>query len=171
MAEDGITAAGPDLRETVSIMREGDSHCCPTGGTKARLWHWNGTRFTPGPWKQVTPGDPAEGLAFSPLPGKDSASCYIRDDGSARGSWVYCWTGLSERRPIRSVKMGLDGRLDLVATIPVIQGKGGPPLRVGGQLAVGRFRCLSLRSGFKCTVVQSGKGFLFNETGATRIEP
>ena len=51
-----ITAAGPDIRETVSVMREGDSHCCPTGGTKARLWHWNGTRFTAGPWKQVTPG-------------------------------------------------------------------------------------------------------------------
>ena len=54
-----ITAAGPDLKETQWIMREGDSHCCPTGGTKARLWHWNGTRFAAGPWKQVTPGAPA----------------------------------------------------------------------------------------------------------------
>ncbi len=51
-----ITAAGPDLRETVWILREGDARCCPTGGTKARLWRWNGTRFAAGPWKQVTPG-------------------------------------------------------------------------------------------------------------------
>ena len=54
-----ITAAGSDLRETQWIMREGDAHCCPTGGTKARLWHWNGTRFVAGAWKQVKPGAPA----------------------------------------------------------------------------------------------------------------
>jgi hypothetical protein len=51
-----ITPAGPDIRETVWVMREGDSHCCPSGGSKARLWRWNGTRFTAGAWKQVTPG-------------------------------------------------------------------------------------------------------------------
>jgi hypothetical protein len=51
-----ITAAGSDLKETQGILREGDSHCCPTGGTRARLWHWNGTRFVAGAWKQVTPG-------------------------------------------------------------------------------------------------------------------
>lgn len=46
-----ITPAGSDIRETVSVMREGDSHCCPSGGTRARLWHWNGTRLVAGPWK------------------------------------------------------------------------------------------------------------------------
>jgi uncharacterized protein DUF6636 len=51
-----VSAAGPDIRETVSVMREGDSHCCPSGGTRARLWHWNRTRFTASAWKQVTPG-------------------------------------------------------------------------------------------------------------------
>ena len=53
-----ITAAGSDLRETQWILREGDAHCCPTGGSKARLWRWNGRRFTAGAWKQVTPGAP-----------------------------------------------------------------------------------------------------------------
>jgi hypothetical protein len=51
-----ITAAGPDIRETVWVMREGDSRCCPSGGSKARLWRWNGTRFMASAWKQVTPG-------------------------------------------------------------------------------------------------------------------
>ncbi len=51
-----ISAAGPALRETVWILREGDSRCCPTGGTKARLWRWNGSRFAAGSWTQVTPG-------------------------------------------------------------------------------------------------------------------
>ena len=35
------------------------------------------------------PGAPDEALVFSPLP--DGISCYMRDDGSFRGSWVYCF--------------------------------------------------------------------------------
>jgi hypothetical protein len=54
-----ITAAGSDLKETQGILRDGDSHCCPTGGTRARLWHWNGTRFVAGVWRQVKPATPA----------------------------------------------------------------------------------------------------------------
>lgn len=46
-----ITAAGPDIRQTLPIYRPSDSRCCPTGGTKTRLWHWNGSRFVASPWK------------------------------------------------------------------------------------------------------------------------
>ena len=38
------------------FFRPGDARCLPTGGKRARIWHWNGTRFIAGPWKQVTPG-------------------------------------------------------------------------------------------------------------------
>lgn len=112
-----------DIRETVSILRPGDQHCCPTGGTRSRIWHWNGTRLTAGAWKQSTAGiaPTKEALIFSPSP--VGGSCLMTDDGSLRGSWVYCWTGRSESRPIRSVKVGLDGRLELGATIPEILGK------------------------------------------------
>jgi len=48
-----LTAAGADIRETVSIYRPGDAHCCPSGGTKARTWHWGGSRFVASAWKQV----------------------------------------------------------------------------------------------------------------------
>jgi uncharacterized protein DUF6636 len=51
-----ITAAGSDIRQTLPIYRPADSRCCPSGGTKTRIWHWNGSRFVAGPWKQVTPG-------------------------------------------------------------------------------------------------------------------
>jgi hypothetical protein len=51
-----LTAAGSDIRETVSIFRDGDSRCCPSGGTKARIWHWDGARLVATPWKQVTTG-------------------------------------------------------------------------------------------------------------------
>ena len=95
----------------------------------------------------------------------------MTDDGSLRGSWVYCWTGRSESRPIRSVKVGLDGRLELGATIPEILGKGGPSLPYGSQETVGRFRCVPQRLGMRCAVIRSGKGFLFGDKGATRVGP
>jgi len=57
-----ITAAGSDIRQTLPIYRSSDSRCCPTGGTKTRLWHWNGTRFTASPWKQT-------GLVAPAVPG------------------------------------------------------------------------------------------------------
>ncbi len=48
-----LTAAGSNIRETVSIYRAGDPRCCASGGTKARSWHWGGSRFTAGAWKRV----------------------------------------------------------------------------------------------------------------------
>jgi hypothetical protein len=51
-----ITAAGSDIRQTLPIYRPDDARCCPTGGTRTRIWHWNGSRFLAGPWKEATPG-------------------------------------------------------------------------------------------------------------------
>jgi hypothetical protein len=48
-----ITAAGSDIRQSLPIYRLSDPRCCPTGGTKTRLWRWNGSRFVAGPWKRV----------------------------------------------------------------------------------------------------------------------
>ena len=46
-----LSAAGSDIAEEVSIYRPGDSRCCPSGGTKSRVWSWNGKRFVASPWK------------------------------------------------------------------------------------------------------------------------
>jgi len=46
-----VVKVGNDLQETLEIRRPSDSLCNPTGGTKSRIWHWNGTRFAPGPWR------------------------------------------------------------------------------------------------------------------------
>jgi hypothetical protein len=56
-----LAAVGSDIRETVPVYRPGDPRCIPTGGTRARLWHWDGARFTAGPWKQVKTGAPRAG--------------------------------------------------------------------------------------------------------------
>jgi hypothetical protein len=44
-------------------------------------------------------------------------------------------------------------------------------LAYGRQITVGRFRCLSLKLGVRCTLIQSGKGFLINRAGVKRVGP
>jgi len=39
----------------------------------------------------------------------------------------------------------------------------------GAQVTVGRFRCSSLRSGMRCVVIRTGKGFLINAAGVARV--
>ena len=84
-----LTAAESDIRETVSIYREGDPRCCPSGGTKARLWDWNGVRFTAGSWKQVppaTPAPPVGGAAtngFFKTPSSNILCSYANSTGAA----------------------------------------------------------------------------------------
>ena len=50
-------------------------------------------------------------------------------------------------------------------------GEGTPTLGYGKAITVGRFRCLSQRSGMRCTVARSGKGFLINSKGVIRVRP
>ncbi len=107
-----------------------------------------------------------EAVVFSPL--ASGISCHMIDDGSVAGSWVYCWIGAS-RRPARHVKLTLDGQFSAASTTPIPTGLGGPSTAFGEHVTVGRFRCLSLRSGMKCTVVKTGKGVLFNASGGRRV--
>lgn len=48
-------------------------------------------------------------------------------------------------------------------------GEGTPTLSYGKQITVGRFRCLSLQIGVRCTVIRSGKGFLISRAGVRRV--
>jgi hypothetical protein len=77
-----------------------------------------------------------------------------------------------------AVGMGLDGQLKichgLTACVYPNPGVSDIPKMVlgyGKQITVGRFRCLSQRSGVTCTVIQSGKGFLIASAGVTRVGP
>lgn len=42
-------------------------------------------------------------------------------------------------------------------------------LRYGKQITVGRFRCRSLRSGIRCVLIESGKGFRINKNRVVRV--
>jgi hypothetical protein len=97
--------------------------------------------------------------------------CEIDDGRSGVPAQVYC----QSKNPPSSVHMGLDGKLRICSGTGAATrctgdvGENTPTLAYGKQITVGRFRCQSLRSGIKCTVVSSGKGFLFNNTGATPV--
>ena len=45
-----LDTAGTGIRETQFVLRPGDAHCFPTGGTRSRTWRWNGARFLSSPW-------------------------------------------------------------------------------------------------------------------------
>jgi hypothetical protein len=160
-----ITAAGSDIRQTLPIYRASDARCCPTGGTKTRIWHWEGTRFVAGPWKQVTS---AKSAAFhSPTAGIECGMVDV-----AGSSFVQCWTF----RPPQKATLHATGRLTVCRGSEARCklgniGEQPPTLGYGRQISVGRFRCLSLRSGVKCTVIRSGRGFLINNKRVSRIGP
>jgi hypothetical protein len=160
-----LAAVGSDIRETTAVHRPGDSRCNPSGGTRARVWHWNGTRLTAGPWKQVRPATRTRGAGFrSPSGGIE---CGMGDDG--RVGLVECWTF----RPPQKATLNPGGRLTICrgseARCKLANIGEGPTLAYGRQITVGRFRCLSLRSGMRCTVIRSGKGFLINRAGVHRV--
>ncbi len=162
-----LAAVGSDIRETVPVWRKGDGPCNPTSGTKARIWHWDGTRLVAGLWKQVTKGEPERRGFYSP---SHNIACGMYDDRSFRS--VDCQSFI----PLQKVKMDPSGRLTICRDRGTRNrcnignpGEGTPTLRYGREIIVGRFRCQSLRSAVRCTVIRSGNGFLINNSGVARV--
>ena len=58
-----LDVVGTGIRETQFVLRPGDAHCSPTGGTRSRTWRWNGTRFVSSPWTRSKPAAPATPVA------------------------------------------------------------------------------------------------------------
>ena len=165
-----LIAAGSDIRETVHIFRPTDPRCCPSGGTKSRLWHWNGTRFIAGAWKGPKTGPLTSADFFSPLP--DGIACSMTDARGASKPTVFCQSSIphGDTSKGHSAKLSLSGRFTTCGLRCIGDpGEGTPTLAFGKQKTVGRFRCFSPRTGMKCIVIRSRKGFLFNADGATRV--
>jgi hypothetical protein len=167
-----ITAAGPDIRQTLPIYRPSDPRCCPTGGTKSRIWHWNGSRFVAGPWEQQGAERKRAGF-YSP---SRNIACGMFDDGRYR--YVNC----QSRRPPQNVTLDATGRVKICrdptpnnVTNECNIGDPGegviPVLAYGKQITIGRFRCVSRETGVTCTVITSGKGFVINRDGVRRVGP
>jgi hypothetical protein len=164
-----ITAAGSDIRQTVSIFRVGDSRCCPSGGTKARIWHWDGTRFTATPWKLTTKPKPRTLHLYYFESPSHNLWCDLGDEGE-----VFC---RSYNRP-HCARLTFDGRVriwnDRSCGHKKPGGRGDPVLAFGQRDEDGRYRCASEKKGITCTVMAGaakGKGFLINAAGVRRVGP
>jgi len=170
-----VVVGGTDLRETTPVFRSGDPRCVPSGGSHARVWHWDGSRMVAGAWTQVSKGKAkakatrTSAAFYSP---SRNISCEMSDGRAGVGSYVYCQ---SWKRP-QSVKMGLDGRPkvchDASITTPHCLGDPGehtPVLGYGKQVALEHFRCRSAQAGVTCTVIKTGKGFRISRSGVKRV--
>ena len=77
-------AVGNDIAETLDVRRPGDTLCNPTGGTKTRIWHWNGTRLAAGPWRQTQPAN-----APAPSAGALKFGYFKTPSGNIQCDYVY----------------------------------------------------------------------------------
>ena len=154
-----LTAVGGDIRESVSIYRSGDPRCCPSGGTRVRVWHWNGSRLVAGPASQVR-------HFFEFLSPSRNLFCGLRDEDSA---------SCTSFEPPHSVSMRIDGKLSICRGTRCASSGGDysrvPILGYGKQTEYGLYRCRSEQIGITCTVIRSGKGFLINRDGVRRVGP
>ena len=172
-----LIAVGSDIRETTAVHRSADPRCFPSGGTRARIWHWNGSRLVAGPWKQVTPADTYESGNFKTPSSNIVCSYFIQVGSRASESNVGCVvkSGLKPappRRPCQDggyagdrVYLGVTGRVQ----VPSCAGDPGPYVYVdvarvlgyGKTWSGGGFRCISALSGLTCRN-KSGHGFFLS---------
>jgi hypothetical protein len=157
-----LVAVGSDIREIVPIALPRDPRCLPSGGAKARLWHWNGSSLVAGPWKRIR----TEADFYSPT---RNLACEMDDYRGNVPSEVDCQ---SWKTP-HNVRLSPNGALKKCSGQRCLgnPGEHTPKLAYGRQITVGRFRCSSRRIGVECVVISSGKGFLIDSKGSRRIQP
>lgn len=167
----GISASGSDIEETVNVLLPGDPRCLPTGGTKSRIWHWSGGRFTAGAWDydMVNPehflspdrrvwclmnktGSDFCGAA-NPGGGGPQSAAYFEDDGKVKLCHV-------EEASIReSCFVNWDVR--------------SPVLDYGETSEVNGIRCTSAPDGITCvklTAPGQGNGFRISKDGPVVLD-
>jgi hypothetical protein len=155
-----LVAVGSDIREITPVARPSDPRCIPSGGAKARLWHWNGSTLVASPWKKIR----TEADFYSP---SRNLACEMDDYRGDLPSQVYCQ---SWKVP-HNVRLHPNGSLRKCAGQRCLgnPGEHTPKLAYGKSVAVGRFRCTSRRVGVECVVISSGKGFLIDSKGSRRF--
>jgi hypothetical protein len=176
-----LDAVGSDIRETQFVLLPTDSHCFPTGGTRSRTWHWNGSRFVTGPWK-VTPGTaakPAVGAKSAQFrtPSGNIVCQYLPASEAFPRAFLECVikSKLRPAPPRRSCQEGgyAGDRVNLYATgrvsVPSCAGDYGAYLYVdvarvlgyGKTWSAGGFSCTSAITGLTCRN-KSGHGFFLS---------
>jgi hypothetical protein len=165
-----LTAVGSVIKETQFVLRPGDAHCFPTGGTRSRTWRWNGTRFTSTAWK------------YSKKQQQKSANVlHVRYFKSPTGN-IVCSLGdsdyarcFSRNRP-HAATLSHDGTLRICTGRGCFGNSTGPPLPVlgyGQRDEFALYRCTSATTGITCISLLRGKGFgkgfRISRSGVTRV--
>jgi len=180
-----LIAVGSGIRETTVVHRAGDSRCFPSGGTRARVWRWSGSRLVAGPWTQVSRGTPPPTAAaprfdhFKTPSGNIVCLTILDSRVSAGGSpaVVHCGihSGLKPPPPRRPCQDGgyAGDRVSLESTgrVEVPPCAGDPGAFVGEEaarvLAYGKswrgggLRCTSAETGLTCRN-RDGHGFFLS---------
>jgi hypothetical protein len=141
---------GDDIREEQPIFRRADQGCVATGGSRARLWHWDGTRLKAGAFRRARRPDPRP-RAFRVFGGR--LACSLRDDHHARR--VLCGG-----RPfgVRLNEVGSANRCRCARPRAT---------RTLRSASVGRFSCSANAVALTCQV--DGRGFALGAAGGLRI--
>jgi hypothetical protein len=93
--------------------------------------------------------------------------CALGEEGKA-----HCLT----RQPPRAVSLSPNGQFSVCTGTTNCVGPSGfsssvPTLRYGQQDLYGLYRCRSQQAGVTCVYAKSGKGFLINRAGVTKVGP
>jgi hypothetical protein len=149
-----LDALGPRIRETHFVLRPGDPHCFPTGGTVSRVWHWTGRGFTHTAYRR-------------------SGAMFV---SPSRNLWcvislfsVICQSTVAPH----TATLTNGGRLR-TCTGTACFTMGSQPasaalLPYGRALSVGGFRCQSQPAGMTCVLRRTGHGFTIDRTATTRV--
>lgn len=151
---DGLQKVGDDIREEQPVFRAADHGCVPTGGSRARLWHWDGTRLKAGAFHRRQRPDPRP-RAFRVFGG--ALACSMRDDHHAHR--VLCGG-----RPF-GVRLNDVGGVD---RCHCRRPRAARTLPAGHGVIVGLFACDATTATLTC-VFANGRGFALTAAGHLRI--
>jgi hypothetical protein len=156
-----LEAVGDDLRVTTAVHQIGDGRCGPSGGTEARIFHWDGSRLIAGEPTQVKPRTPLESAYFGIA---RKGECLMTQ------RWVRCeFTRQGRKREAKLSRAG-ETAIQLVRRNRCgCDERPSTNLLPGRTAYVGRFRCEATRFGVRCTIVATGKGFEIDRGRAVRI--
>lgn len=179
-----LVAVGGDIRVTTPVFRVGDPRCVPSGGKRARTWHWDGTRLVAGPWTQVAKPLSTIKLGYFKTPSGNIVCAHIPVLASGPGARpqpsVFCGirSGLRPAPPRRTCAEGANVRDRLIlgaagrTVVPRCWGDEGPfaalhvgaaVLRYGRSWSGGGLRCTSALKGLTCRN-RAGHGFFLSRT-------
>jgi hypothetical protein len=170
-----LAAVGTSIRETQQVLRPGDPHCLPSGGTRSRTWRWNGTRFVTTPWKKRGPAATVNPPAFYArlstvtvgcgVAAQQQLACQAFPKAPAAGAPTAEVAQLTPDGALTSCAQRSPTDACLVGDL----GEGAPDLPVGQQSVIGPFTCAVLDTGVQCTVTDTGKGFMITATAVTPV--